>query len=157
MWGFSGRGQVFKAVGKVAKEMKLRISPVGNGDSNLKADRIEQIWEEHRPFGWEKYWDEKPITPIKRRWMYTTKGLRRFRPYLPLAPEASDRPGTVSELAKILLENAGVWPWPTEPVWRPLDRKWEEQEVSAFRGEPEPSHKWEAQLKLGPNLRRSKK
>lgn len=150
MWGFSGRGEVFEAVGEAARTVLHRTFAEGN--TSLGPDRIEQIWEEYRPPGWEQFWEEpwpdgmRPI--LKRRWLYTKRGLRRSVP---------DPTASVLKLAETLLRNGGRWPWPTEKVWHPVEGKWEDEEIDVSHGEPEPSPKWEAQIKQMPILGRRKK
>lgn len=154
MWGFSGRGEVFEAVGAAARIVFGRRLRFGDRETALGPDRIEQIWEDNHPPTmferlappWPKGWGPKPSW--KHRYLYTKRGLQRLNP----RPDA-----TVQELAEILLQNDGKWPWPTERVWRPLERKWEWQEISRFQGAPELSKKGRAELDALPMIRPRRK
>lgn len=143
MWGFSARGEVFEAVGTAARSVLHRT--FADSKTPLGPDRIKQIWEQYRPEGWERYWTEPKPKPHKRRWMFTKAGLQHY------APHAS-----IKELAETLLRNDGKWRRPTEWVWHPLERKWEE-EISYRGWYPELSPKWEAQLRLMPKISRRQK
>jgi len=155
MWGFSGRGEVFEAVGFAARTVFGKR--FADGKTPLGPDRIEQIWEDNHPLTmferlappWPKGWGPKPSW--KQRYRYTKRSLQSFNP----RPDA-----TVQGLAEILLRNGGTWPSPvlTEWVWRPLEGKWEEQEISGVRGTPELSKKGLAELDALPMIRpRTKK
>lgn len=85
MFGFSGKGVVFEAVGIGARKVLSRKDSKG---LPLGPDRIKQLWEKHRPEGWERYWtdeDKQRLRPVRPRHLYTKESLRRRCPDGPLA------------------------------------------------------------------------